>query len=107
MQPVRESDADRIGLFRGPWRQRLSFVVEMMREMSAQVDPQVMVQNYGARMRQVLPADGFVSLSRRGLTRPQVRVTRSHVWGYNVNPWTARERTILDGGILSDLIWGE
>src|SRR6059058_1926884 len=97
----------RRGLFAGTWQQRLGFVVEMMREMSSQTDPQVMVQNYGKRMRQVLPGDGTVSLSRQDLVRPQVRVTRSHTWDRSVNPWTARQRVILDGGLFSDLIWGD
>jgi hypothetical protein len=38
----------RRGLFEGTWQQRLDFVVEMMREMSSQTDPQVMVQLYGS-----------------------------------------------------------
>jgi sigma-B regulation protein RsbU (phosphoserine phosphatase) len=97
----------RRGMFHGTWQQRLEFVVEMMREMSSQTDPQVLVQNYGKRMRQVLPGDGSVSLSRRDLVRPQVRVTRSHTWERSVNPWTAKQRVILDGGLLSDLIWNE
>jgi sigma-B regulation protein RsbU (phosphoserine phosphatase) len=97
----------RRGLFEGTWQQRLDFVVEMMREMSSQTDPQVMVQLYGKRMRQILPGDGSISLSRRDLVRPRVRVTRSHTWDRSVNPWKARQRVILDGGLLADLIWNE
>jgi len=97
----------RRGLFEGTWQQRLDFVVEMMREMSSQTDPQVMVQLYGKRMRQILPGDGSISLSRRDLVRPQVRVTRSHTWDRAVNPWKSRNRVILDDGLLSQLIWNE
>src|SRR5947207_1513638 len=35
----------------GGWQERLDFVVEMMRDLSRQTDPQVMVANYGQRMR--------------------------------------------------------
>src|SRR5262245_40375610 len=94
-------------MFRGAWRERLAFVVEMMRDLRAQTDPYGMVQSYSERMDRILPADGYASLSRRTLMRPQVRVTRSHIWPDDLNPWTARQRTILDAGILSDLIWGE
>jgi hypothetical protein len=52
-------------------------------------------------MRQILPGDGSISLSRRDLVRPQVRVTRSHTWDRAVNPWKSRNRVILDDGLLS------
>ncbi|HEY7091518.1 MAG TPA: PP2C family protein-serine/threonine phosphatase [Tepidisphaeraceae bacterium] len=90
------------------WPQRLSFVVEMMREMSRQTDPQMMVQVYGKRMRQVLSADGSVSLSRRGLEKPYYRITRASKWERAVNPWKSTDRLpLLKGGLLADLIWGE
>src|SRR4051812_1121453 len=91
----------------GPWQERLAFVIDMMREMSRETDPQAMVRNYMARVRQVMPVDGFISLSRRGLQRPQVRITRSHRWGMDVNPWSAREHVVVDSGLLSRLIWDE
>ncbi|MBC8105321.1 MAG: SpoIIE family protein phosphatase [Anaerolineae bacterium] len=81
--------------------------MDMMREMSLQTDPQAMVRNYMARVRQVMPVDGFISLSRRGLNRPRVRITRSNRWGMDVNPWTAREHVVLESGLLSELIWNE
>src|SRR5204863_6327117 len=64
-------------LMNAPWPQRLAFIVDTMRELSRQTEPQRMVQTYGKRMRQILPSDGFVSLSRRDLPRPNVRFTRS------------------------------
>ncbi|CAN5496908.1 hypothetical protein BH09PLA1_BH09PLA1_10500 [soil metagenome] len=101
------TSASGLGFDDGPWQDRLKFVMEMMREMSLQTDPQAMVRNYMARVRQVMPVDGFISLSRRGLRRPQVRITRSNRWGMDVNPWLAREHVILESGLLSDLIWNE
>ncbi|MGH7177063.1 MAG: PP2C family protein-serine/threonine phosphatase [Tepidisphaeraceae bacterium] len=90
-----------------PMAERLTFVMQTMRELSNQTEPQKMVQTYGRRLQEILPADGFVSLSRRDLISPKVRVTRSHLWGNTVNPWTTSDRVILDRGLLSDLIWGE
>ena len=66
-----------VSFLEGDWRERLAFVVEMVREVSQQTDPQVMVNAYGKRMRQVMPSDAFMSLSRRNLPHPRLRITRS------------------------------
>src|SRR5947207_1910783 len=79
-------------LFRAPWPQRLKFIVETMREVSRQTDPQQMVQSYGRRMREMMPSDGWVSLSRPDLRPPQYRVTRASTWDGSVNPWRMRDR---------------
>ena len=92
----------------GDRRQKLAFVVEMMRDLSRQTDPQVMVAEYGKRMRQVVPSDAFFSLSRRDLEAPFVRVTRSSTWEGNVNPWKNKDRLpVLEGGLIGRLIWGD
>ena len=52
------------------WQERLDIIVDMMREMSSQTDPQEMVRSYGAKARTILPSDHRISLSRRGLTAP-------------------------------------
>jgi len=49
----------------GDWRRTLDQIVETMREMSLQDDPQAMVRSYGARMRRFQPTDGFVSPLQR------------------------------------------
>ena len=91
-----------------PWDERLSFVVETMREISSQTDPQQMVKAYGRRMRQIMPADRTVSLSRRDLPAPQYRVTRSSTWEDDVNPWRARDALpLFDRGLLGELIYAE
>ncbi|HLL89445.1 MAG TPA: PP2C family protein-serine/threonine phosphatase [Tepidisphaeraceae bacterium] len=91
------------------WRERAAYITDVMREMSRQSDPQTMVRTYGQRMREIFPVDRFVSLSRRGLERPQVRVTRTTEWekaGRDVNPWAQKDQLpLLDRGLLSDLIW--
>jgi sigma-B regulation protein RsbU (phosphoserine phosphatase) len=92
----------------GDWQERLSFIVPMMREMSLQVDAQAMVRNYAARMRQVMPVDRSLSLSRRGLEFPKYRITRSSTWTEEINPWKQKERLpVLEGGILGELIYGD
>jgi phosphoserine phosphatase RsbU/P len=91
-----------------PWEQRLAFVVDTMREISRQTDPQAMVQAYGRRMRLVMPSDRTLSLSRRDLDRPQFRVTRSSEWDGSLNPWRQRDRLpVLDGGLVAELLYGD
>jgi sigma-B regulation protein RsbU (phosphoserine phosphatase) len=49
-----------------------------------------------------------MSLSRRGLTRPQFRITRSTTWSEEVNPWQDKDRLpLLEGGLLAELIYGD
>src|SRR4051794_7624974 len=89
------------------WREQLAFVVATMREMSSHTDPQQMSRAYGARVRTVIPVDGFLSLSRRDLAAPSFRITRSSRWTEEVNPWKQKDRLpLLHGGILSQLIYG-
>ena len=108
MEPTTlERPQDLFGM-RGAWPERLAAVVAMMREMSTQTDPQAMVRSYGARVRSLLPADAFLSLSRRDLAAPLYRITRYSGWTEEINPWTERDRLpILKGGILGDLIYGD
>ena len=91
-----------------PWDERLAFVVETMREMSQQTEPQLMVQAYGRRMRQVMPTDRTLSLSRRDLVAPHYRITRSSTWDGTVNPWLMREKLpLFDSGLLGEMIYRE
>ncbi|QDT38630.1 PP2C family protein-serine/threonine phosphatase [Stratiformator vulcanicus] len=90
------------------WQQRLDHIVETMREMSRQSDPQEMVRAYGRRMAEVFPANRRISLSRRGLDEPYVRVTRFSEWEEEVNPWKQKDQLpLLEGGLFADLIYGE
>jgi sigma-B regulation protein RsbU (phosphoserine phosphatase) len=92
----------------GDWAQKLAFVVEMMRDLSRQTDPQVMVAEYGKRMRQVVPSDAYFSLSRRDLERPAFRITRSSTWEGTINPWKQKDRLpVFEGGLIAELIWGD
>jgi sigma-B regulation protein RsbU (phosphoserine phosphatase) len=92
----------------GDWQQRLGVIVEIMREMSRQTDPQEMVRSYTERIRRLLPSDRAISLSRRGLTAPKYRITRSTTWEEDINPWKERDRLpVYEGGLLADLIYGD
>ena len=88
------------------WRTRLSHIVDMMREMSRQTDPQVMVQLYGERVSALESFDRYISLSRRGLEAPSFRITRDSNWAEDVDPWKEKHRLpLLRGGLLSELIY--
>jgi len=92
----------------GNWRRNLDHIVETMREMSLQDDPQGMVHVYGRRMRQFQQTDGFVSLSRRGLEFPKYRITRSSQWTAEIDPWKEKDRLpLLEGGLMGELLYGD
>lgn len=92
----------------GDWQQRLAFIVDTMRDMSRQTDPQAMVRAYGTRMRQLMKTDRTVSLSRRDLPPPKYRITRSSLWREEINPWHNKDLLpVLEGGLLGELIYGD
>jgi sigma-B regulation protein RsbU (phosphoserine phosphatase) len=67
-----------------------------------------MVQQYGARVRIMMATDRFISLSRRNLAKPKVRITRSSLNEEQINPWLEPDRLpVHEGGLLSDFIWGD
>ncbi len=97
---------DIFGLKNATWQQRLDYVVDMMREMSTQTDPQAMVESYVKRVQHLLPATRRISLSRRNLEYPYVRITRFSDWNERVNPWEFPERLpVIRGGLFADLIY--
>jgi sigma-B regulation protein RsbU (phosphoserine phosphatase) len=90
------------------WRERLAVIVDTMRDISRQTDPQVISRIYGQRMRHLLPIDRFLSLSRRDLQAPHFRITRATLWKEEINPWKERDRLpLLQGGLLAELIYGD
>lgn len=90
------------------WRERLALIVETMKEMSRQTDPQEMSRSYGRRMRSLRPTDRLVTLSRRDLRFPLYRVTRCSEWKEEINPWKQRDRLPLhQGGLLAELLYGD
>ncbi len=96
------------GIFGSETHQQLQWVYSLMREMSVQTDPQAMIQAYGKRMREWLPVDLSISLSRRGLSGLRYRITRFSGWDEEINPWKQRDRLpLLEGGLLAELIYGD
>jgi sigma-B regulation protein RsbU (phosphoserine phosphatase) len=92
----------------GSAEERMAFIVATMREMSLQNDPVEMRRLYAARMKQVLPTDAVVSLSRRDLEWPRYRVTRSSRWTQEVNPWKQQHLLpLFEGGLIAELIYGD
>lgn len=90
------------------WRERLDLIVETMKEMSRQTDPQEMSRAYGKRMQTLRPSDRRVSISRRGLKYPWYRVTRCTEWKEDINPWNEAHRLpLLKGGLFAELIYGD
>ena len=90
------------------WSRRLDLVLEMVREMSEQTDPQRMVKLYGERNKQLVDVDGLLGLSRRGLGSGEFRITRSRAWEQEVNPWKEPHKLPqYRGGLLSTLIYGD
>jgi phosphoserine phosphatase RsbU/P len=90
------------------WRERLAVIVDMMRDLSLHTDPQEMVRAYREKIRQILPISRSISLSRRGLSFPAFRITRSSTWAEELNPWKEKDRLpLLKGGLLARLIYSD
>lgn len=90
------------------WQARLETVVDTMRQLSLQTDPQQMVRMYADRMQQLLPVDRRISLSRRGMSAPEYRITRFSGWQEEINPWReVHKLPTLSGGLLSQLVYAD
>lgn len=90
------------------WRERLRLIVETMREMSTQTDPQEMRRAYSERVRRIIPTDATLSLSRRELNQPYYRITRSSTWKRDINPWKEKDLLpMFKGGLLAELLYGD
>lgn len=90
------------------WREEIAFVVDFMRELSRQTDPQTAAALYGTRLRQggFVTSDGFLSVSRRDLQYPAYRITRSSTWKEAINPWLERHRLpVHTTGLLSEIVY--
>lgn len=97
-----------LGFLQGDWRERLAYLDATMREMSRQDDPQAMVRAYASRIRTLMPAGRWLSMSRRGLDWPRYRITRSSTWTEEVDPWKQADRLpTLEGGLLGGLLYGD
>lgn len=83
-------------------------VLDIMREMSLQTDPQRMVNVFRRHTSTLFGGDGSISLSRRGLTFPDFRITRSTRWAEEINPWKEPDRLpLIHGGLIADLFYSD
>lgn len=89
-----------------PWRARVAHIVDTMREVSRQTDPQEVVRAYAARMRGTIAPGHILGLSRRGVRAPAVRLTRSSRWSHQPDPWrNAHELPVVEGGLLAEWMY--
>lgn len=90
------------------WRARLAVSVDLMRELSRQTDPQAMYHLFARRMDELFPVGRRLLISRRGLDRPEYRVTRCSLWKEPPNPWEAAHRLpVHAGGLLAELLYAD
>lgn len=86
----------------------IAVVVDLVREMSRQKDPQALVSMYRRRATEFFGGDGSISLSRRGLQHPKYKVTRSTIWSEQINPWKDPHLIpLLEGGIVAELFYAD
>lgn len=99
------ADAAPMGI---PDADHYDMVIDMVREISRQNDPQAMIAVYRKCTQRLYGGDSSLSLSRRGLAAPWYRITRSSTWKESINPWTQTDRLpLLQGGLLSDLLYAD
>jgi len=99
---------DRLQSIGNSWEERLEYIVRMMRDVSRQTDPRVMMDIYRGYVSTIFPTHRYVSLSRRDLPRPFYRVTRSDIWTHHPDPWRQKDALpMFDRGLLGDLLWGD
>src|SRR5215216_4809310 len=90
----------------GDWQARLAAVVDTMRRMSRQEDPEAALRTYAGPMRRLMHFDRTISLTRHGLDRPRFRITRSDLARSVADPWKhADQIPIIEGGLLAELIY--
>jgi len=105
---IANADMTSTEFFSAHWEDRLKFVIGMMRELSRQTNPQILVDLYASRMKKIVGYDVSVSLSRRDLIQPYYRVTRSSTWRESSNPWIdSKHLPVHQGGMFEEMIYKE
>jgi sigma-B regulation protein RsbU (phosphoserine phosphatase) len=90
------------------WQDELDFVVQFMRDLSLQTDPQKASNLYRERLwaSGLVPTDRWMSISRRDLTAPAYLITRSSTWKEDINPWKQKDRLpLFTSGLLGELLY--
>jgi sigma-B regulation protein RsbU (phosphoserine phosphatase) len=91
-----------------PWRHELALIVDLMRDLSRQTDPQAAANLYGERLREhgLVPSDEYLAVSRRELDAPAYRITRATRWAEDINPWREKHKLpLFTTGLLGELIY--
>lgn len=90
------------------WRERLAISVEVMRELSSYADPREMYRVFSHRMGQLFPTSRQITLSRRGVKKPQVRVTRFSHWRVSADPMISQRKfPVYSGGLFAELLYAD
>ncbi len=90
------------------WRARLAISVDLMRELSGYSDPRDLFQVFSRRMGQLFPTSRQLTLSRRGVEPPDVRVTRFNLWHDAADPFANFDQhPTHTGGLLADLLYAD
>lgn len=84
-------------------RARQAVAVELMRELSRYSDPGELSRVFARRMNQLYPTARQITLSRRGLSLPQVRVTRFSGWADPPDPFREPDKLpVVRGGLFAE-----
>jgi phosphoserine phosphatase RsbU/P len=93
---------------RSPWQQELEVIDNLMRTISSITDPEEMVSTYWQGIPDIIEAEAFLAISRRGVEPPAYLITRSSRFTEHFNPWTQRDRLPrLTGGLLGEVAYAE
>jgi phosphoserine phosphatase RsbU/P len=88
------------------WRAHLAISTDVMRELSRISDPQEMYRVFARRMNQLYPTDRQITLSRRGVESPHVRITRFNLWtdpGNTTDHWM--RYPVVESELFADLLY--
>ena len=95
-----------VGSHEGDWQKRLDLIVDMMRMLARQDDPDDMIRKSQQAFARLLPSDRMVSISRRGLEAPYCRVTRASHWQDQPNPWKQPTKLpLIERALFSELLY--
>ncbi|PCJ54058.1 MAG: stage II sporulation protein E [Candidatus Hydrogenedentota bacterium] len=99
------------GLFQGigdDWEERLESITKTVKALSSTVDPREMVEIFGEQVAPLLPRDGSITLSRRGVDAPEYRITRFSGWDNPIDPWEEPHKLpVFQGGLLGELVFSD
>jgi phosphoserine phosphatase RsbU/P len=90
------------------WRARLAISSDFMRELSRYSDPQEMYRVFAVRMGQLFPTARQLTLTRRGVEKPDARITRFNLWENTADPFRHWDQfPIVHGGLFSELLYSD